>query len=63
MDDGWSVRKPLINFMAVTESGHMFFKAVNCEKDDKYRFIWDRLSKSLRRLETKRWCKLSQIIH
>ena len=35
--DGWSdaQRRPLINFMAVTESGPMFLRAVNCEGEFK----------------------------
>ncbi|XP_022869854.1 uncharacterized protein LOC111389199 [Olea europaea var. sylvestris] len=40
VSDGWSdpQRRPLINFMAVTESGPMFLKAVDCsgETKDKY---------------------------
>ncbi|XP_022863377.1 uncharacterized protein LOC111383494 [Olea europaea var. sylvestris] len=40
VSDGWidPQRKPLINFMAVTESGPMFLKAVDCsgETKDKY---------------------------
>ncbi|RWR83372.1 DUF659 domain-containing protein/Dimer_Tnp_hAT domain-containing protein [Cinnamomum micranthum f. kanehirae] len=43
VSDGWSdsQRRPLINFMAVTESGLMFLKAVDCtgEIKDKY-FIY-----------------------
>ncbi|KAH1231862.1 hypothetical protein GmHk_09G024656 [Glycine max] len=37
VNDGWSdpQRSPLINFMAVTESGPMFLKAVNCFGDIK----------------------------
>src|ERR1044072_4995672 len=32
VSDEWSdpIRRPLINFMAVTESGPMFLKAINC---------------------------------
>ena len=31
--DGWSnaQRRPLINIMAVSESGLMFYKIINCE--------------------------------
>ncbi|KAG5556173.1 hypothetical protein RHGRI_006710 [Rhododendron griersonianum] len=46
VSDGWSdsQRRPLINFMAVTEGGPMFLKAVDCSGDtkDKY-FICDLL--------------------
>lgn len=40
VSDGWSdsQRRPLINFMAVTENGPMFLKAVNCEGELKYKF-------------------------
>ncbi|KAL6509716.1 hypothetical protein OROGR_023026 [Orobanche gracilis] len=39
VSDGWSdsQRRPLINFMAVTELGPMFLKAVNCEGEYKDR--------------------------
>lgn len=44
VSDGWSdsQRRPLINFMAITEGGPMFLKAVNCsgEIKDKY-FIFE----------------------
>ena len=35
--DGWSdaQRRPLINIMAVSESGSMFFKAMNYEEETK----------------------------
>ncbi|XP_074336689.1 uncharacterized protein LOC141673859 [Apium graveolens] len=38
--DGWSdtQRRPLINFMVVTENGPMFLKAVNCEGEVKDKF-------------------------
>lgn len=40
VSDGWSdsQRRPLINFMAVTENGPMFLKAVNCEGEYKDKF-------------------------
>ncbi|KAH7571463.1 hypothetical protein JRO89_XS04G0057000 [Xanthoceras sorbifolium] len=51
--DGWSdsQRKPLINIMAVCESGPMFLRAVNCEGEykDKY-FIANLLIESLREI-------------
>lgn len=36
-----SQRRPLINFMAVSESGPMFLRAMNCsgETKDKYFFL------------------------
>ena len=36
-NDGWSdaQRRPLINIMAVSESGPMFLKAINCEGETK----------------------------
>lgn len=46
VSDGWSdpQRRPLINFMAVTESGPMFLKAVNCFNEVKDReFIAKRI--------------------
>ena len=35
--DGWSdaQRRPLINIMAVSESGPMFLKAIKCEGETK----------------------------
>ncbi|KAH1114289.1 hypothetical protein J1N35_007667 [Gossypium stocksii] len=38
--DGWTdaQRRPLINFMAVSEGGPVFLKAVNCEKEYKDKF-------------------------
>ncbi|XP_072984347.1 uncharacterized protein [Typha latifolia] len=38
--DGWTdgQRRPLINFLAVTESGLMFLRAVNCEGEYKDKF-------------------------
>ena len=44
--DGWSdaQRRPLINIMAVSESGSMFLKAINCEGETKDKhFIVDLL--------------------
>lgn len=40
VSDGWSdtQRRPLINFMAVTEDGPMFLKAVNCDGEYKDKF-------------------------
>ncbi|QHO11465.1 uncharacterized protein DS421_15g498330 [Arachis hypogaea] len=37
VSDGWSdpQRRPLLNFMAVTESGPMFLKAVDCSDEIK----------------------------
>ncbi|KAF8389287.1 hypothetical protein HHK36_025980 [Tetracentron sinense] len=39
--DGWtdSQRRPLINFMAASESGAMFWKAINCEGEVKDKFF------------------------
>ncbi|BFG40558.1 hypothetical protein CerSpe_268320 [Prunus speciosa] len=39
--DGWSdaQRRPLINFIAVCESGPMFLKAINCEGECKDKFF------------------------
>ena len=39
--DGWtdSQRRPIINFMAASESGAMFLKAINCEGQVKDRFF------------------------
>ncbi|XP_072955788.1 uncharacterized protein [Typha angustifolia] len=39
--DGWTdaQRRPLINFLAVTESGPMFLRAVNCEGEYKDKFF------------------------
>ncbi|KAL6519717.1 hypothetical protein OROMI_032611 [Orobanche minor] len=41
VSDGWSdsQRRPLINFMVVTETGPMFLKAVNCEGQIKNKFF------------------------
>ena len=41
VSDGWSdsQRRPLINFMAVTESGPMFLKAVDCTGEIKDKFF------------------------
>lgn len=41
VSDGWSdrQRRPLINFMPVTEGGPMFLKAVNCEGEYKDKFF------------------------
>ena len=43
--DGWSdaQRRPLINIMAVSESGPMFFKAINCEGETKDKYFIDDL--------------------
>lgn len=40
VSDGWGdpQRRPLINIMAVTESGNMFLRAVNCEGEYKDKF-------------------------
>ena len=37
VSDGWSdpQRRPLINFMVITESGPMFLKAIHCSSDVK----------------------------
>ena len=41
--DGWSdaQRRPLINIMAVSESGPMFLKAINCEGETKNKHFID----------------------
>ncbi|XP_072959848.1 uncharacterized protein [Typha angustifolia] len=41
MCDGWTdaQRRPLINFLAVTENGPMFLRAVNCEGEYKDKFF------------------------
>ena len=43
--DGWtdSQRKPLINFMAASECGAMFLKAINCEGEFKDKFFISKL--------------------
>ena len=43
--DGWSdaQRRPLINIMAVSESGPMFFKAINCEGETRDKYFIDDL--------------------
>ncbi|XP_047306362.1 uncharacterized protein LOC124909763 [Impatiens glandulifera] len=49
VSDGWtdSQRRPLINFMVVTESGPMFLKAVNCEGEYKDKFYISSLIKKV----------------
>lgn len=49
VSDGWSdsQRRPLINFMAVTENGPMFLKAVNCEGEFKDKFYIANLIKEV----------------
>jgi len=42
VSDGWSdpQRRPLINFMAVTDSGPMFLKSINASGEIKDRFYY-----------------------
>ncbi|XP_047325092.1 uncharacterized protein LOC124928884 [Impatiens glandulifera] len=49
VSDGWTdnQRRPLINFMVVTESGPMFLKAVNCEGEYKDKFYISSLIKEV----------------
>ncbi|KAL8108089.1 hypothetical protein AgCh_024508 [Apium graveolens] len=49
VSDGWSdtQRRPLINFMAVTELGPMFIKAVNCEGNGKDKYFMADLIKEV----------------
>ncbi|XP_074345195.1 uncharacterized protein LOC141684222 [Apium graveolens] len=49
VSNGWSdtQRRPLINFMAVTELGPMFIKAVNCEGNVKDKFFMADLIKEV----------------
>lgn len=49
VSDGWSdsQRRPLINFMAVTENGPMFLKAVNSEGEFKDKFNFANLIKQV----------------
>ena len=51
--DGWSdaQRRPLINIMAVSESGPMFLKAINCEGETKDKhFIVDLLINTIQEI-------------
>ena len=51
--DGWSdaQRRPLINIMAVSESGPMFLKAINCEMETKDKhFIADWLINTIQEI-------------
>jgi hypothetical protein len=44
--DGWSdpQRRPLINFVAISEKAPVFFKAANCEGDKKTaKYIFEKL--------------------
>ncbi|XP_059630555.1 uncharacterized protein LOC132273591 [Cornus florida] len=45
--DGWTdpQRRPIINFMAMSENGPMFLKAVNCEGEFKDKFFISELIK------------------
>ena len=47
ISDGWSdsQRRPLINFMAVTEGGPMFLKAVDCSDETKNKYFIANLMK------------------
>ncbi|XP_038715219.1 uncharacterized protein LOC120008915 isoform X1 [Tripterygium wilfordii] len=49
VSDGWSdsQRRPLINFMAVSESGPMFLKAVDCSGETKDKFFIFNLMKEV----------------
>ena len=60
--DGWSdaQRKPLINIMAVSESGPMFLKAINCEGETKDKhFIVDLLINTIQEISPQ---KIVQVI-
>ena len=55
--DGWSdaQRRPLINIMAVSESGLMFLKAINCEGETKDKnFIADLLINTIQEIGPQR---------
>ncbi|KAG8369343.1 hypothetical protein BUALT_Bualt14G0001500 [Buddleja alternifolia] len=47
--DGWSdpQRRPLINFMAISENGTMFIRAINCEGEYKDKWFISRLIKEV----------------
>lgn len=49
VSDGWtdSQRRPLINFMAASEGGAVFLKAVNCEGEVKDKFFIANLAKEV----------------
>ena len=55
--DGWSdaQRIPLINIMAISESGTMFLKAINCEGETKDKhFVADLLINTIQEIGLKK---------
>lgn len=61
VSDGWSdpQRRPLINFMAITESGFMFLKVVDCSDEVKYKdFITKKIRDVIIEVGPQMWCKL-----
>ena len=49
VSDGWrnSQRRPSINFMAVSESGPMFIKAIDCSGENKDKYFIANLMKEV----------------